>query len=139
MIKVVFLGTPDFAVESLRKLNEDENISVDLVISQKDKKRSRGKFTPTPVKEYAIENNLTVVPLNYIFDGETYKEGFKGSYDDFFNKLGSTKLFPTTSQPSAGEFYEAYTEAFKEYDEIIVVVLSSKFVALSSCIGSAFN
>lgn len=77
-------------------------------------------------KEYAENENLTVVPLNYIFDGETFKEGFKGTFDEFFNKLGSTKLFPTTSQPSAGEFYEAFVEAFKEYDEVIAIVLSSK-------------
>lgn len=61
MIKVIFLGTPDFAVESLKELNEDENISVELVISQKDKKRSRGKLTPTPVKEYALANNIEVI------------------------------------------------------------------------------
>lgn len=72
MIKVVFLGTPDFAVESLRKLNEDENISVDLVISQKDKKRSRGKFTPTPVKEYAIENNLECITPENVNSDEVY-------------------------------------------------------------------
>lgn len=77
-------------------------------------------------KEYAEKENLTVVPLNYIFDGETYKEGFKGSFDDFYNKLASTKLFPSTSQPSAGEFYEAFVDGLKHYDEIIAIVLSSK-------------
>ncbi|QQK07761.1 methionyl-tRNA formyltransferase [Miniphocaeibacter halophilus] len=73
MIKIVFLGTPDFAVESLRKLNEDKNISVDLVISQKDKKRSRGKFTPTPVKQYAIENNLECITPENINSDEVYE------------------------------------------------------------------
>ncbi len=74
MIKVVFLGTPEFAVDSLKTLNEDENISVELVITQKDKKRNRGKFTPTPVKEYALENNLNVITPENINDENILKQ-----------------------------------------------------------------
>lgn len=78
-------------------------------------------------KEYAEKENITVVPLSYVFDGISYKEGFKGEFDEFFQKLGSTKLFPTTSQPPAGEFVEAFENAFKDdYDEIVVILLSSK-------------
>lgn len=77
-------------------------------------------------KEFAIKENLEVVPLNYIFDGQTFKEGFKGEFDEFFEKLGSTKLFPSTSQPSAGDFYEAFVNGLKDHDEIIAIVLSSK-------------
>lgn len=77
-------------------------------------------------KEYVANENLKIVPLNYLFDGVTNKEGFKGEYDEFFQKLKSTKLFPTTSQPSAGEFYEAFVEALQDNDEIIAIVLSSK-------------
>ena len=44
-------------------------------------------------KSYAIKENISVVPLNYVFDGESFVEGFKGEYDDFFNKLASTNLF----------------------------------------------
>ncbi len=77
-------------------------------------------------REYVNEENLDVVPLSYIFDELSYKEGFKGDFDDFFKKLGSTKLFPTTSQPSAGDFYDAFTKALEDNDEIIAIVLSSK-------------
>lgn len=77
-------------------------------------------------KDFLEKENLSVVPLTYIFDEVSYKEGFKGEYDEFYQKLGSTKLFPTTSQPSAGEFYEAFVEALKDYDEVIAIVLSSK-------------
>jgi len=77
-------------------------------------------------KEYATKENITVVPLNYIFDGVDYKEGFKGEFDDFFHLLETTKLFPTTSQPSAGDFYEAFVDGLREHDEIIAIVLSSK-------------
>lgn len=77
-------------------------------------------------REYADEKDITVVPLKYIFGDESYVEGFKGEFDEFYNKLETSKLFPTTSQPSAGEFFNAYEEAFKNYDEIIVILLSSK-------------
>lgn len=77
-------------------------------------------------KEYAKQENITVVPLNYIFGEETGKEGFPGEFDAFFDKLEKTKLFPSTSQPAAGEFLDVFNKAFEEYDEIIAIVLSSK-------------
>ncbi|HZJ99225.1 MAG TPA: DegV family protein [Tissierellaceae bacterium] len=78
-------------------------------------------------KEYALEEKVSVVPLNYVFDGESFVEGFKGEFDEFFKKMETTDLFPTTSQPAAGDFFQVYTKAFEEgYDEIIVIVLSSK-------------
>jgi DegV family protein with EDD domain len=78
-------------------------------------------------KEYAHSENITVVPLNYVFYEISYKEGFKGEFDEFFTKLGSTKLFPQTSQPSAGEFVDAFETAFEnDYDEIVAILISSK-------------
>lgn len=77
-------------------------------------------------KEFTKDKGLSVVPLNYVFDGESYVEGFKGEFDEFFEKLGSTKLFPTTSQPAAGDFYEVFKSALEDYEEVIAIVLSSK-------------
>lgn len=77
-------------------------------------------------KEYVDKENIGIVPLTYVFDGVSSKEGFKGEYDEFFQKLGSTKLFPTTSQPATGDFFHAFNEALKDNDEIIAIVLSSK-------------
>lgn len=79
------------------------------------------------LKEYAEKENVTIVPLNYVFGEETGKEPFPGEFDEFYNKLSNTKLFPSTSQPPAGDFLDAYNKAFEEgYDEIIAIVLSSK-------------
>lgn len=58
--KVLFLGTPEFAVESLKEIYESEKFEIPLVISQVDRKRNRGKMTPTPVKQYALDNGLEV-------------------------------------------------------------------------------
>ncbi len=55
------------------------------------------------------------------------KEGFPGEFQEFFQKLENSKLFPTTSQPSTGNFLEEFKRAFEEgYDEIIAILLSSK-------------
>lgn len=78
-------------------------------------------------REYADENNITVIPLSYYFGDETVKEGFPGEFKDFFRKLENSKLFPTTSQPSTGDFLEEFERAFHEgYQGIIAILLSSK-------------
>lgn len=78
-------------------------------------------------REYIKQENISVVPLNYVFGDESGKEPFPGEFEDFYNKLASTKLFPSTSQPAAGDFINAFNLAFEEgYDEVIAIVLSSK-------------
>lgn len=59
-MRILFMGTPDFAVASLRRLVEDGH-EICGVFTQPDKPKNRGhKLTPTPVKEYAITQNLAV-------------------------------------------------------------------------------
>lgn len=77
-------------------------------------------------KDYALEKDISVIPLSYTFEGETYKEGFTGEFDDFFKRLSKSEDFPVTSQPAAGDFLEEYEKALKKYDEIIVLTISSK-------------
>ena len=60
-MRVVFMGTPEFAVPTLKVLLEDENIEVVGVFTQPDKPKGRGKkLAMPPVKELALENNLEV-------------------------------------------------------------------------------
>lgn len=60
-MKIVFMGTPDFAVPSLKMLL-DKGYDVPLVITQPDKPRGRGKkISFTPIKEYAIKKNINVI------------------------------------------------------------------------------
>jgi methionyl-tRNA formyltransferase len=61
MMKIVFFGTPQFAVPTLEKLLEHSHFKVLAVVSQPDKRRERGnKLTPSPVKNLAIAANLPV-------------------------------------------------------------------------------
>lgn len=59
-MKIVFMGTPDFAVPSLVSLHS-AGYDIELVVTQKDKPRGRGKKLQfTPVKEKAIDLKLEV-------------------------------------------------------------------------------
>ncbi len=69
-MKVVFMGTPDFAVYTLKALYEND-YEIEAVISQPDKQKGRGKkFQPTPVKEYAESVGLKVYQPERIKDKE---------------------------------------------------------------------
>ena len=58
-MKIVFMGTPDFAVPSLKKIIEV--FGVEAVFTQPDKPKGRGKkIGYSPVKEVAIENDIKV-------------------------------------------------------------------------------
>lgn len=59
-MNIVFMGTPDFAVESLKKIYENGH-NVLAVVSQPDRPSGRGmKLKPTPVKEYAESKSIKV-------------------------------------------------------------------------------
>lgn len=59
-LKIVFMGTPEYAVESLSAIYE-AGFNVTGVFSQPDKPSGRGmKILPTPVKAYAESNNIPV-------------------------------------------------------------------------------
>ena len=62
-MNIVFMGSPDYAVKILDKLNKKYKITA--VYTQPDKPVGRKKvLTPTPVKKYALENNLPVYTPN---------------------------------------------------------------------------
>jgi methionyl-tRNA formyltransferase len=60
-MKIVFFGTPQFAVPTLEKLLNRPEFEVLAIVTQPDKRRERGnKLTPSPVKNIAITHNLPV-------------------------------------------------------------------------------
>ncbi|WP_448875174.1 methionyl-tRNA formyltransferase [Desulfobulbus propionicus] len=60
-LKIVFMGTPDFAVPSLQALIDSPHELV-AVVCQPDRQRGRGKvLSPPPVKMLATEHNLPVL------------------------------------------------------------------------------
>ena len=69
-MRILFMGTPEFAVASLRRLVEDGH-EICGVFTQPDKPKNRGhKMTFSPVKEYALTQNLPVYQPLKMRDGE---------------------------------------------------------------------
>lgn len=60
-MKIVFFGTPEFAIPSLKILIEN-NYNVVAVVTVPDKEKGRGlKVEPSPIKKFALENKLNVI------------------------------------------------------------------------------
>ena len=72
------------------------------------------------------ELDITVVPLTVNFGDTGYRDGVDLSADDFYKKLIAADKLPTTSQPSAGAFAEAYKDVAKDTDEILSIHISGK-------------
>ena len=75
--------------------------------------------------EFIKENNITVIPLNLHWDEDVYKDNVDITPKEFYEKLEKSDSMPSTSQPSAGEFLEAYKSASKGADAIVSLVISS--------------
>ena len=73
------------------------------------------------LEQYAVK----VVPLSIHFNGKVETEGVPGTFESFYASLAGSDVFPTTSQPSAGQFLEAYKDSLENGDEIIVLTISS--------------
>lgn len=73
-LKIVFMGTPDFAVPSLQEI--DDHYGVDLVVTQPDKQKGRGKKLQfSPVKEEALKRDIRVLqPVKLRNDREVIEE-----------------------------------------------------------------
>ncbi|GGG89301.1 DegV family protein [Staphylococcus pragensis] len=70
---------------------------------------------------------MPIAPLSVAFDdGETFTENDGVPIKHFYEKMASSKTFPTTSQPAIGEWIENYEHLRdKGYTDIIVITLSS--------------
>lgn len=76
-MKIVFMGTPDFAVPCFKKLAESEH-EVAAVFTQPDKPKGRGyKMIPTPVKAAAAEYNIPVYQPVSLRKGEDAENSMK--------------------------------------------------------------
>ncbi len=82
-MKIVFMGTPDFAIPSLRKLFES-NYELTAVVTAPDKERGRGqKVSFTSVKQFAVDNNIRLFQPEKLKD-ESFISGLKSLNADLF-------------------------------------------------------
>ena len=77
-------------------------------------------------KEQADAFNLDFLPLKTIFGDEEFLDSITITHDEFYSKLESSKVNPSTSQVSPAEYEDIYEDVKKKGDTAIVITLSSK-------------
>jgi len=77
----------------------------------------------------AQELGVSVVPVNVHFGNEVYRDGIDISTEEFYRRLVGDKVFPATSAPAPGIFVELFIKLAEETDEIMAILISSKFSA----------
>lgn len=91
---------------------------------------STAAFTSQEIEQM----NLAVVPLSIHFEDNTFEEGLPDTYDAYYNQLAASKSIPTTSQPSAGQFYDVFKKALDSGKQVVAILLSA---GLSGTVNSA--
>jgi DegV family protein with EDD domain len=79
--------------------------------------------------QVAKELGITVVPLYVHFGEDVYRDGVDLSPAEFYQKLKASKILPTTSTISPGQFTELCDELSEQTDEILAITISSKMSA----------
>lgn len=77
---------------------------------------------------------ISVVPLLILFGKEQYRDGVDLSPDDFYRRLTTGTVHPTSSQPSPGDFLDVYQRLAADHEGIISIHVSGK---LSGTVRSA--
>ncbi len=93
-MKIVFMGTPDFARDSLKAVVE-AGYDVALVVTNPDKPKGRGmKLIPSDVKKYAIEQNLEVAQPVKVRNNPEFVEQLKNINPDVICVVAYGKIIP---------------------------------------------
>ena len=70
--------------------------------------------------------DITIVPLTVLFGREAYIDRVTITTDEFYRRLITQNILPTTTQPTPQAFADVYNRLAEETDEILVITLSSK-------------
>ena len=93
-MKIVFMGTPDFAKESLEAVYNSKN-EVLAVVTNPDKPKGRGmKMIASPVKEFALEKNLKIYQPTKVRNNTEFIEKIKALYPDLLCVVAYGKILP---------------------------------------------
>ena len=91
-MNLIFWGTPDYSVESLKRLI-DSHHKISAVVTQPDKKRSRGsKLVPSPIKKIAISHNIPVFTPEKIKNNINFIKALKSFNSDVFIVIAYGKI-----------------------------------------------
>lgn len=85
-------------------------------------------------KEWVEQHNISVIPLLVVWGDEELKDNVDITANQFFTRLTTAEIMPSTSQPSPNAFKEVFEELADKGFDILCVHISSK---LSGTINSA--
>ena len=77
--------------------------------------------------QLAQELGITMVPLYVQFGDETYRDNVDLSTEEFYHKLETSKIRPTTATATPADFAKLFTKLAEETKEILTITLSEKF------------
>ena len=75
--------------------------------------------------ELAQRLDITVLPCYVIFGSEVYRDGVDLTPREFYHKLATSRILPTTSQPPLGLFVETYQNLLRESEGIVSIHVAS--------------
>ncbi len=75
--------------------------------------------------DLAEELGITVVPLYVRFGEQVFRDRVEITSEEFYKRLVSEDVLPSTTQPTPNDFTEVYNKVAAETDEILVIVVSS--------------
>lgn len=104
-MNIIFMGTPDFSIPSLKTLIESKH-NVLAVVTAPDKQRGRGrKVSFTSVKEFAIKNNLPVLQPERLKNNLSFVDELKQFDADLYVVVAFRILPPDVFEiPKYGSF-----------------------------------
>ena len=73
----------------------------------------------------AKELGISVLPMPFTIDGETYYEDINLTQEQFYEKLADPNVEIHTSQPLPGDIMAMWDKLLKEYDELVFIPMSS--------------
>ena len=73
----------------------------------------------------AKELGISVLPMPFTIDGETYYEDINLTQDQFYEKLADPNAEIHTSQPLPGDIMSLWDKLLNEYDELVFIPMSS--------------
>lgn len=94
MLRIVFMGTPDFAEKSLRKVYE-AGYKIEAVVTNIDKPKGRGmKLIPSPVKQFAEEKGIKVLQPLKVRNNTEFIEEIKNINPEVICVVAYGKILP---------------------------------------------
>jgi hypothetical protein len=71
-------------------------------------------------------HHIALVPLQVMFGDQTFRDRVELKGEDFYRRMRVSKVNPTTSQPTPGEFVRVLRDARAEADEVVAVLLAAR-------------